>query len=261
MRLLKEIGYSVKHGAAALPFANKHRLWKYFWLPAFISLLLFLLLAFAYWQLSAWATGEIQAYIAREYAGSWFAENGNWLTRILILGIFLLLYLKSYRTCMNIFCAPFLGLLAEKVQLIEQPELHEQPFRWGDFLKSFVIGLFISLLNLFIEISLSLLFIFIGLIVPILSIPCTILTVLTEWYFIGFSAIDLRNEFNGETIPARYAIVWRHFWFSVGTGGLTFLLMFVPFIGIFFAPFISVIAAGRGISEAEKAYLKKMKKH
>jgi hypothetical protein len=36
--------------------------------------------------------------------------------------------------------------------------------------------------------------------------------------------------------------------------------MLVPFLGIFLSPFISVIAAGRGISEAEKSYLKNLKK-
>lgn len=251
MRYLNEIFLAVRHSVGALPFANKHKLWGYFWIPALLSLFLFVMLAVVYWKFSGFAATQLEQMVVANHEGSWFARNGKPIMRILILALLLLFYIKSYRICMSVFGSPFLGMLAEKVQIISCPGMKETPFAFGLFAANIFKGIVISLINLAIEISLTLFLVFLGLIFPVIAPVCTALTLMTEWYFIGFSMIDLRNEFLGEVFRKRYAIVWKHKFFAVGIGAINFLILLIPFLGVFFAPFISVIAAGRGIAEID----------
>ena len=252
MRAFSEFYLGIKHSVQAISFTSKHKLWKYFWLPAIISLGIFLGIGWLYWAAASQIVNMAEAYLAEDYGTTWLFNHGKWLLNVLIFLLTFVVYLKSYRVAMSIFLSPFLGNLAEKVQMILHPNLKESKFNFGIFLQLFFRGLVISLLNLFIELFFSISLLILGFIFPIISPFCTILALLIEWYFIGFSMIDLRNEIFSKSIGETYSMVWRRKFFSVSVGACYFVLFLIPFFGVFFAPCLATVAAGTGIDKLEK---------
>ena len=153
---------------------------------------------------------------------------------------------------MLILLSPVLSIVAAKVQEILHPERPNEDFHFPQFLQDLKRGLIINLTNLTIELGITIPLILIGLFVSFLSPFTTILIILVESYFLGFGMIDLRNEFMKLGVKESRAVVKKHRPFAVGVGITMYFLIWIPVLGILFAPIWACISAGLGIYELEE---------
>ncbi|MEM6299656.1 MAG: EI24 domain-containing protein, partial [Bacteroidota bacterium] len=147
--------------------------------------------------------------------------------------------------------SPVLGMLAEKVQLIllERPE---PKFDLNLLLRNIVRGLGITLRNTAVELNFTIILVLAGFIFPPISLFTSLLVILIQAYFIGFGMIDLRNEFLQFSAKKSRKIIRKHAGFSIGNGLGFVLMVFIPFLGILFAPILSVIGSNIGIFDLRK---------
>ncbi len=236
----------------ALAFTRKHNLWKYYILPAFLNVIAFVLVGIA-WYFFVDSTIEwLEGLLNLDNPITWWQKALNYVVKFLVGLIAFLIYFKSYRYLMLILLAPALSIVAAKVQEILHPERPNEDFHFPQFLYDLKRGLIINLTNLAIELGITIPLILIGLFFSPASPFTTILIILVESYFLGFGMIDLRNEFMKLGVKESRETVRKHRPFAIGVGMTMYFMIFVPILGILFAPIWACISAGLGIYELEE---------
>ncbi len=241
MRILKELAIGWITYLKAVAFISRHHLWAYLFISAIINLLLFLGLGVLLWQyagiISEWLITVIGISSLENAAGGVLA----WVMRILVSILTFLLYLKLYRFVVLLFSSPALAILAEKTQEIITGISH--PFHVQQLVKDVVRGASITCINLLIELTLTIPLYLLAFI-PLLTPFVTILIILVESYFVGFSMIDYRNEFRRMSARDSRYFIKQHKGLAVGNGLVFNLLLAIPMVGVLIAPTLAVIAAG-----------------
>lgn len=248
-QFFKEFWLGISTYSSAIDFIRKHKLRTYFLLPAIFSVLIFIGLAFVAYSY----VEELMTYLDRllnktSLEGFWY-KIAQWIVNALVWLFAGLAYLKLYRYLVLILLSPFLGLIASKVQDILYQQ--EAPFDLPQLFKDVLRGVLISLRNLVWELLFTSILMFLSFVVPFLSPFTIVLILLIESYYVGFSMIDYRNEY--QKIPFRQSIliVRKHRGFAIANGLVFNLLVLIPIIGVLFAPPLSAIAAGIGIEKIE----------
>jgi CysZ protein len=239
--MLKEIRLGFSTYYQALTFIESNGLWKYIVIPAIINLLLFVGASVFVWQstdfLSSWL-------IDITGVDSISGTTGNvleWILAALVKIISFFMYFKLYRYTILLLSAPALALLAEKTQEILTGISH--PFRAGQLLKDIMRGLGITLKNLIKELAFTIPLYLLALI-PIITPFASLLILLIESYFVGFSMIDYRNEYRRLSARESNRIIKQHRGLAIGNGLAFNLLLLVPILGVLFAPPLGAVAAG-----------------
>jgi CysZ protein len=239
--MLKEIGLGFSTYYQALAFIQTNRLWKYIVIPAIINLLIFLSASIFVWQSTDFLSGWL---IDVTGVDSVAGNTGNileWILAALVTVISFFIYFKLYRYTILLLSAPALALLAEKTQEILTGISH--PFHAGQLLKDIMRGLGITLKNLVKELAFTIPLYLLALF-PIITPFASLLILLIESYFVGFSMIDYRNEYRRLSARESDRIIKRHRGLAIGNGLAFNLLLLVPILGVLFAPPLGAVAAG-----------------
>lgn len=247
---MKQLIFAFKAYQKALKFSNDNNLWVYYLIPALCNLLIFSTLSYGFYVFGNYMIEWVTALLPQEKIEGFWLTLINFFVKALVYVTLFLVYLKTYRYVVLILLSPALAMLAEKVQEISQ-NLPSRPFNPRHLMADVVRGIRISLRNMTIEISLTILLSVIGLLLGFLSPFTTIAIILIESYFLGFSMIDYRNEFMRIDAEDSQKIIWKHKGFATGIGFVCTLLLFIPILGVLFAPLLAVVAAGLGINELE----------
>jgi CysZ protein len=256
MKLFQDFAWAIAAFPQAIRFSQKHQLWSYFVIPALVNLLIFIGLS----GLALFYAEQTADYVQTTYLADWLQVNGeaSWwqqsimgLAEILILLAAGILCLLVYRFLILSLLAPALAKVAEKVQTILL-EVPEPPFDGKQLLRDVIRGLRLSLRNLLIELSLTFLLLLASLFFPLISPFTTVLILLLQCYFVGFSMMDYRNEFLKMSAQDSVQYIRSHKGFALGNGLIFHFLLFIPVAGVLFAPILTVIAAGIGVHRLEK---------
>ncbi|MFT5917612.1 MAG: CysZ protein [Bacteroidia bacterium] len=248
MNFISKFTLGISSYGKAISFVKTHRLWKFLIIPAIINLLL---ISGVGW-LAIGSVGDLQDLISNKLgvgeSDSWWSKAADISLQVVIYVLTAVVFVKSYKFLMLLLLSPALALLAEKTQNILCK--NENSFEMKQFIKDVLRGIGIVIRNLAIELSLLVLLFFLSFI-PIFAPFTSILIILVECYFIGFSMIDYRNEYLKLSASDSRKIIKKHRFFAIGNGLGMYLMLLVPLFGVLFAPQLAVVAGGLGIYKLE----------
>jgi CysZ protein len=229
----------------------KYRLWPYVIMPALINLGMILLLVFVGWHyidlLTAWifkVTG-----LASEPAGffKYLVIGFKYLIKLIFYLALFFIYSSVYRYIVLAIVSPALAILSEKTDKILTGVNY--PFRFGQFLKDVWRGIRIVMRNIFVEIGITILLFFIGML-PVIGWVTPVVMFFVTCYYYGFSMIDYSNERAKMSIRESVRFVRKNRGMAVANGMVFyFIFFFIPVVGFIIAPAYSVIAATIAVSK------------
>ena len=225
-----------------LRFIRRHNLWALAMIPTIVNIALFAILIvltiyFAVPQLEA-----LDAWMAPGEESGGFVTGVisalSWL--IWIVAIILVVVVDAILLLLlgQAIASPFLDLLSEKVESLV---LGGEPPKgsWTRNLRSILVGLtdviWTVLFFLLVNLPLALVSL-----TAIGSIPAAIAS-------FCFTALLLSQEFVGLSLtrqlvsyPARFKVIWRNKWLSLGFGSTSMLLLMVPILNLLLLPIAAV---------------------
>ncbi len=221
----------------ALRLIKALKLWKFFFIPALIGLLIgTLVIALAYSTSDAIGV-KISSYWAFEFGKEFINTASKWIGFFLVL----ILGLSIYKHLVMALSAPFMAPISETIET----HLTEKPINitntTSEFMQLLARGIKINIRNLFFELLFTLPLIILSFI-PVLNFLTTALIFYLQSYYAGFGNMDYTMEryFNySESI----SFVKKHRGVAVGNGFLFTLMLFIPIIGIMITLPISTVAS------------------
>lgn len=232
----------------ALGFIGQHRLWRYFWAPALISVLLGLAIFGTAWSVS----GNLGDWLISLYPWDW---GRSVLERIAAIfgGLFVVaLGLILFKHLVMALASPFMSPLSEKTEGILQGRSAAPPFSLSRIMGDLIRGLRIALRNILRELFFTLSLFLAGLILPILSPVIPVAIFIVQAYYAGFGNMDfaLERHFG---VRGSVRFVRRNRGLAIGNGA-AFLLILLTGIGFLFAlPLGAVAATLETVPALEKA--------
>lgn len=210
-------------------FINDHKLWKYIIFPSILSTLLGIGLMFgAYFYVSEWLAGLIGN------SESFLVSLLKWFMNIFVFVISFVITLFLYRSLASIVVIPFLGPLLSKVEVILTGKAVEVSI--GKDIKNALVGLWVGIKYLLLEILFLLFSFFAGPLQPFVM-------VLVSGYFLGRGTFDYLLEKHSQTLKERKERA-KAFWPEMeGLGVAHVMILFIPVIGVFIAPGSSLVGA------------------
>lgn len=242
--MIQDFLSAIKKYFQAWRLIQKLNLWRYFFIPALISLLVAVLLSFAIY---GWSD-NIGRFLAQVYP---FSYGKDWVTSLaevigalLILGIGLVLY----KHIVMALAAPFMAPLSEKV------EEYITGTKSKEFsnVDSLIRGIRINTRNLIFELLIVIPCTLLSFI-PVVGLVFTIISFATQAYYAGFGNIDYTLE---RHLNYRNSLnfVKQNRFTAIGNGTLYTLFLLVPFVGIILVLPVATVAAT--ISTIDKLKIK-----
>ncbi|MCS5421594.1 MULTISPECIES: EI24 domain-containing protein [Psychrilyobacter] len=237
--MLKQINFTFNNYMKAFKFIGQNNLKKYYLIPGIINIILITLFYF----LSKFIGGALVEFANNLLGGDLNSFIQFILKFIIYLTIFAVYYLL-YKTLILIVLSPFLSYISERTESIITGKEFNFSFKENlYFVKRGIIVTTKSFLRELVMTCIILLLFFI----PLVNTIIPILLFMVQSYYIGFSFIDYtleRHDFQTGTDVIRQNPI-----FFLINGGLFTILLFVPLIGIFVAPLVTVVATTTGTLE------------
>jgi len=233
--MIKNILSGLNDYRGTLKMIRELKLWRYFFIPALISLLLAIGIGTTAWGLS----DNIGDYIDNIWIWEFGKETFGVISEILGGMLVLTLGILLYKHLVLGLAAPFMGPVSEKIEY--QLTGINNPSNRSGFFKMMYRGLRISLRNLFMELFFTIPILLLGLI-PIIGIASTAILFLLQAYYAGFGSMDytLERHYNfSESIRK----VRSHSGIAIGNGIPFMLLLAVPILGVLIVLPLAVTAA------------------
>ncbi len=227
-------GIKVYGGAFAL--ISKLKLWKYFVIPVFISILTAIFIGIEAYILS----DNIGSFISKAWIWDWGKEGFTAISNFVGAIIIIFLGFILYKHIIMAFSAPFMSPVSEKIEAHfygNVSHLH----RKTSFLSQLWRGIRINIRNLLRELLISLPILLLKFI-PIINIFSTILLLSVQAFYAGFGNMDYTLE---RHLSYRESInfVKRNKGFAIGNGIVFMLFLLIPVVGIILVLPLSVTAA------------------
>ncbi len=236
--MIKNVVLGIKEYAGAFALISKLKLWKYFIVPIFISVLTAVLIGIEVYILS----DNIGGIIAKVWIWDWgkegFTAISNFVGGIIVLVIGLILY----KHIIMALSAPFMSPVSEKIEHYyygEVTHLHRKTSNTDQLIR----GIRINVRNLFRELLITLPILLLKFI-PIVNIFSTILLFLVQAYYAGFGNMDYTLE---RHLGYKESInfVKKNKGYAIGNGIVFMLFLLIPVIGIIIVLPLSVTAASK----------------
>ena len=168
---------------------------------------------------------------------------------ILFRLIFIVFYLYIYKYIVLIIMSPVMAVLADKANEILTGE--KSVFVIKQFISDVLRGIVIAVRNLFVEMAiLFALFLFTA--IPVIGWISPVLMFTVEFFFYGFSMIDYTNERKGMSVKESSSYIYKHKGLAIANGGMFYLMLIVPIVGLLVAPSYGVVAAAIAAHETDK---------
>lgn len=227
----------------------RYRLWPFQLLPAFISLVLSLILFagiyFLAGHFSKWFDGLV------EVPYQWLDDTVNVTIGILTFIALLAGFFFVHKHLALILLAPFLGAIAEETLKAVKGDSYIK----SDLtvVQSLGRSAKINLQYILRELIANLLFLTCGVIPAIGSILSASGMFLTQSRFLGYGLMDFPLENRGLSVAESDRFARDRTGLSIGLGAGYLFLMMIPFIGWMFAPTFGTVAGTlRAIDELER---------
>lgn len=234
--MIKHILSGIKAYFGSFKLISQLGLWKYFWVPILLSILIAALIFSVAYSLSdnigsmlsqwwTWDWGQQTVYLISEVFGG---------ILILILGFIL------YKHMVMAFSAPFMGPVSEKIEA-HLSGRNPQNLKHTSFAAQLWRGVRINLRNLTMEILLTIPIILIGLI-PIVGLFSAFLLFMVQGYYAGFGNMDYTLE-RHYSYKESIRFVKNNKGIAIGNGIVFMLFLFIPVVGVILILPLSVTAA------------------
>lgn len=235
-----------------LAFVSQHKMWKFFVVPALLTLLLFGGVFFGAWTLSpklvGWL-GDVTNYEDMNFKGAGkLIQLINALLSVVLFILVLLPFYYLYKIIILTLLSPFLSYVSEKTEFYLTGNKYD--FSWNQMGKDVLRGLRLTGRNLSREIPLTLLFIVLAF-VPIIGIISPILIFINSAYFAGMGLMDPFFERRKKNVKETVVSIRQQRGYALACGAVFNLLIFIPIIGILTAPLIAVIGTTIGLVKRE----------
>lgn len=246
MNFFYEFSLAIRYYFKAIAFVREHKLWYLLAIPALLNLLAFVFVIYFSWMYSGDLINFLIDKLGFESTSSWlmiFQFMISFAVRIIVI----LLYVKLFRYVILIFFAPMLAFVSDKIQEIATN--HPKPFNILQFTRDIYRGMTIALRNLFFELVFTFVILGVSVVIPFLALLAPFLIFGIESYYYGFAMIDYRNENMMLKAKESRELINNHRGLAIGNGAMFNLLLFIPFLGVMFAPVLAVIAGGLVMNE------------
>lgn len=225
----------LKGYAGAFQLISKLKLWKYFVIPVFISIITASIIG----TLSYTASDNIGNYLSSFWQWEWGKETVTTISAVFGGLLIVFLGLLLFKHIVLALSAPFMGPVSEKIEahLLGKDSIKVS----SSFLELLVRGVRIGLRNITKEILFTIPILLIGLI-PIVGVFSTLILFLMQAYYAGFGNMDytLERYFN---YSKSKQFVKKNRGVAMGNGAVFLLLLLIPFIGVILVLPFSVTAA------------------
>jgi CysZ protein len=235
--MVNDIISSIKNYFKAFSLINKIGLWKYFFIPAIIGLLLGTLFITTAYGLS----DNLGSYISNlwpfQYGKSTIESISAWLGGLIIL----LLGIIIYKHALMALSSPFMTPVSEKVEAYITKNKPNKTKGKSAFFKQLFRSIRLNLRNLIKELLMTLPLIILSFI-PVVGIVASMLILYVQAYYTGFGNMDYTMEryFNYRDSKK---FVKRHRGIAVGNGLVFTLMLFVPIVGIMLTLPVATVAS------------------
>lgn len=251
MGFFSELTIGLRAYKKAFKFTNTHQLWGYYIIPAFINLMIVAGIGWGIYHYTADLSHVLSGFLGIDEKEGWFWSIIDYTLLLLLYTVIILFFTKIYKVVMLILLSPVLSILAEKTQIILTGN-PTKPFNFSKLLKDILRGISIAIRNLFLEITLMVLLVLLSFI-PIFAPVATILLLLVEYYFLGFSMMDYHNEYYDISASESIRMIRKHKGLAVGNGFGLYMIFFLPIVGVMIGPPLAVIAAGLSMHNDTKS--------
>jgi CysZ protein len=223
----------------AFNFVIKHRLYKHLIISGLISLILGAIIIVTSYAIS----DNISNYLVSFYPWEWGADYVNTFLEYISGGLILVTGFLLFKYILLVLISPFMGPLSAKVETITTNRAENSKFSIKQISYEMLRGFRIATRNITREIIITLFLLLLSFI-PLITVFITPIIFLVQAYFAGFANFDYFLE-RRTTVTQSIRYIKQHRWQAVGNGTAFLLLLFIPVIGLFFAPVLGTIAATR----------------
>jgi CysZ protein len=234
--MLQNITFAFNNYFKAFNFIKTNNLKKYYIIPGLINFILMIGFYFFSRYLSESVLNLFNKFLGGG-ANSIIQLVLQFIVYLLIFGIYYLIY----KTLILIILSPFLSYISERVETtITKKEFNFSLKENFYFIKRGIVVTLKSFLRELFFTGIILILFFI----PLINIIVPILLFIVQSYYIGFSFIDYtleRHDYNTGT-----NIIRKNPLFFLINGGFFTLFLFIPIVGIFIAPLVTVVATTTG---------------
>ena len=243
MRLTKNFALGINSYVDALTFIFKNKLIIYFIFPILLNILVFSLGIWGTSTISDWALTSINNLIHPEtwtfYASDVIYKILEWSLWILIRIFFFFFYVWFGGYIILMLMSPVYAFLSEKVEEILTGK--KFPYSLNQFIDDIIRGILLALRNLFIELGVTILLFILGFI-PVIGWLTPIAIFIVASYYYGFSFLDYSLERKRMNIHSSSEFVKNNGGLAIANGAIFSLTLAIPYIGVLFAGFISIIS-------------------
>ncbi|MEX1002377.1 MAG: EI24 domain-containing protein [Crocinitomicaceae bacterium] len=247
---VKDFSAALKSYKKGAQLVKELKLWKFFFLPALVGLLLGTgIIALAYWL-----SDDIGGYIGGFWPWEFGAGVINSISNVLGGFIVIILGVLIFKHAVMALSAPFMAPISERIEMhLTGKELNitNTP---AEFLRVLMRGIRINVRNLLLEILITIPLLIMGLI-PLLNIVSVILIFYIQSYYAGFGNMDYTLE-RHLSYSQSVKFIRKNKGLAAGNGLVFVLFLFIPVVGIALALPLSTAAA----TVATLERLEKMKK-
>jgi CysZ protein len=217
---------------------NRLGIWSYIILSGVLSVLLGGMLLYGAWK----TTSATENYILTHYPWKWglniLVKIAKWLSLIFNVSMAIILY----RAILTVLISPLMSPISVKVEAhLTQTAVQEPSFFSTQTVSLLVRGVQLSIRNLVRELWYTILLLLFGL-VPLIGWFAPIFIFIVQAFYAGFGCMDYTLERYADA-KGSIQFARNHRGLMVGNGSTFLLLLMIPFLGFFFAPVLSTIAA------------------
>jgi CysZ protein len=233
----KDFTSSIKAYGQAFELAGKLKLWKYFFIPAIIGLIVGILIITAAWYLSEPIGEKIGSYWPFD-----FWKEAMMSFSVFLGGVFVILIgAIIFKHAVMAFSAPFMTPVSEKVEMYITGKSLDQTDTSAEYVAALVRGIRINVRNLIIEMLITLPLVILS-IIPLINIFTSFMLIYVQAYFAGFGNMDYTLERYCNYSETKF-FVRNNKGIAVGNGLIFHLLLAIPVFGVMLALPLSTIAA------------------
>ena len=250
---MKELELGIQSYYRAWAFVREQQLKSVFWwsVAGYLFVLLFSL--WGVWQLSAQVIEWIASLSWIQSTFSW-ASKWPWLSQILRLLFFLsigLLYLSIFKYIYLVLASPLYAYISERTASSYSGKRFQ--FSLPQFLSDIIRGIRLSLINLFRQTFFSVFLFFLSFI-PVVGIFFSLMIILLDSYYYGFSMLDYNCERDRLSVSRARTFIREHRGLALGNGLPFYFSIMVPVIGVCLMAPLSCIAATLSYEHLKTSY-------
>ncbi|PKK89142.1 MAG: hypothetical protein CVV64_15660 [Candidatus Wallbacteria bacterium HGW-Wallbacteria-1] len=229
----------------AFSYMGEKKMWGSMLIPGLVSLLIAMGSLWAGIGLARITATWLTAAMGQGFLGSTIAAAAA----ILAFCLAIIAYLLLYKNLTLIILSPWMALLAERVYTDRTGR--QVPFSAKQTIVNIIRSFRLNIRNLITELIITLPLMVLGTI-PLFTLPCAVVVITVQSYFMGFGLMDYTLEMAGFNSGTARVHVWKAKYFCSLSGVLFLGLLMIPVLGLFIAPPIGVVATSLGAIELLK---------